>query len=146
MLVNSDMNIDGKARAVVYAAARRAYPDECCGFLWGHGNTVSFAAEAGNVSEGDKKMHFAIHAESYMAAELFAEQNGLALLGVFHSHPDVPAIPSYKDLEMALPNFIYFIVSVSKSAVLEERCWALDDTKQFQELLIRGSLPESSQT
>lgn len=146
MLVNRHMNIDGKARGIVYAAARRAYPDECCGFLWGHGNTVSFAAEAGNVSEGDKKSHFAIHPASYMAAELFAEQNGLSLLGVFHSHPDDPAVPSCKDLEMALPNFLYFIVSVSKLAVLEERCWALNDTQQFEELLIRGSLLESSQT
>ena len=63
-----------------------------------------------------------------------AERRGLDLVGVFHSHPDHPDLPSEYDREWAQPNFSYLITSVEKGTVLESRSWRLiEDRSAFVE-------------
>jgi proteasome lid subunit RPN8/RPN11 len=47
-----------------------------------------------------------------MKAEQYALLYDTTLIGVYHSHPQHPAIPSEHDLKQALPFFSYIIVSV----------------------------------
>ena len=47
------------------------------------------------------------------------------MLGIFHSHPDHPALPSAFDLEHAWPYYSYVIVSVLQREVEETRAWRL---------------------
>lgn len=144
MLSNTNVSIGVAARDLVQSIAQRNYPSECCGFLWGLNGMITIAAEADNVSASDKLEHFEINASAFIAAEKFADVNGLTLMGVFHSHPDTVAIPSDIDRESALPNFLYLITAVSSHVVLEERLWILDDCGHFKELCLQGALIESS--
>jgi proteasome lid subunit RPN8/RPN11 len=64
-----------------------------------------------------------------MSAEQEAESLGLDLIGVFHSHPDHPAVASEFDLEWALPWFSYLITAVQHGRARQSRSWRLDDDR-----------------
>src|SRR5690606_14844018 len=83
------------------ADALRTYPDECCGFLLGADNgderTIEEIIVIQNAKQGDKRRRFEIIPADYLKAEQYAEANNLTLLGVYHSHPDHPSVPSEHD-------------------------------------------------
>ncbi len=68
-----------------------------------------------------------------MLAEKFALENDLHLLGIYHSHPNHPAIPSEHDRVAALPYFSYVILSVKPETIDHIRSWQLNDASQFEE-------------
>lgn len=118
--------------------ATGSYPDECCGFFFGsedeEGNRkVTDILVVHNSKEGDKRRRFAIAPKDYLKAEQFAEENQLQLLGVYHSHPNHPAIPSEHDRLAAQPYFSYIILSVSENEINTIRSWRLNDEFQFTE-------------
>ena len=74
---------------------------------------ISKILEVNNAKAGDKKRRFEISGKDYMQAEKFALDNDVLLLGIYHSHPNHPAIPSEHDRVAALPYFSYVILSVT---------------------------------
>ena len=106
------------------------YPYECCGFLFGAEGNVRVIHEAkpvlNKVTE-NRKRRFEISPQDYLAAELYAVKHDLTLLGVYHSHPDHPAVPSIHDFNQAVPFFSYIIISVSDNRVQILRSWQLID-------------------
>ncbi len=67
-------------------------------------------------------------------AEEKADEDGLTILGIYHSHPDHPALPSAFDLERALPFYSYVITEVRSGRALESRAWRLaGDRGSFEE-------------
>src|SRR5690348_16260328 len=106
--------LEPNTKKLMIGDAVQAFPDECCGFLFGtedqNGNrTITEILVVDNAKEGDKKRRFEIAPRDYMDAEQFAEENNLLLLGVYHSHPNHPAIPSEHDRVAAQPYFSYVI-------------------------------------
>lgn len=120
--------------------ALRSYPEECCGFLFGYGNESQASAvevkEVTNADPHNKHRHFTISPASYLMAERLAEKKQLALLGIFHSHPDQVAKPSNEDLTYALPNFYYIIISLTTSTISDIRCWKLDRQRNFKQIYL----------
>jgi proteasome lid subunit RPN8/RPN11 len=114
------------------------FPDECCGFLFGTeqidgSRTITKIWEVNNSKTGDKRRRFEIAGKDYMLAEKFALENDLTLLGIYHSHPNHPAIPSEHDRVAALPYFSYIILSVTTADIDHIRSWRLNDSSQFEE-------------
>jgi proteasome lid subunit RPN8/RPN11 len=110
--------------------------DEVCGFLFGHEDkfvrTITKIMPVDNIA-ADKKNAFQIASKDYLKAERFADVNNLRLLGVYHSHPNCPAIPSEQDRLAAQPFFSYLILSVIDKKVTSMRSWNLNDSLQFDE-------------
>ena len=75
-----------------------------------------------------------------MEAEQFAESNQLTLLGVYHSHPEHPAVPSIHDFRQAVPGFSYIITSVMNGKVENIRSWQLDQDGLFAEEKIKTEI------
>ena len=117
--------------------AEEAYPFECCGFLIGEeqGDTalVKGVLPAENTHKGEKRRRFLIDAVDFLKAEREALKKGLTLIGVYHSHPDHPAVPSEEDRKHALPGFHYPIVSVDHGRSAQVRSWLLGEERQFME-------------
>jgi len=118
--------------------ALSAFPDECCGFLFGSEENsgdrkISEVLQVNNAKSGDKKRRFEIAARDYMQAERFALEKGLTLLGIYHSHPGHPAIPSEHDRIAAQPYFSYVIISVRSEQIDHVRSWRLNDQALFEE-------------
>ncbi len=118
------------------STAIEKYPSECCGFLLGKENDdqriISQVIVCKNSAVSTEK-EFLIVAEDYQKAEKKAEEKGLVLLGIYHSHPNSDAIPSDKDLVNALPHFSYLIISVFKQKIPASRCWRLSEHSSFEE-------------
>lgn len=88
---------------------------------------------ASNVSPDDRHRKFEIAPKEYLKAEDFAAKNKLVLLGIYHSHPDHPAVPSVSDRVSAQPYFSYVILSVVNKRFSAIRSWKLTDDLQFTE-------------
>jgi proteasome lid subunit RPN8/RPN11 len=123
--------------SLIHEDARSAFPDECCGFLFGFEKdgerTITQMLPVHNAKEGDKRRRFEIAPKDYMKAEQFADAHQLQLLGVYHSHPNHPAIPSEHDRVAAQPFFSYLIVSVVDGTIDHDRSWRLNDAQFFEE-------------
>jgi proteasome lid subunit RPN8/RPN11 len=105
------------------AYCREKWPHEACGFIYGSiGNIIRAASFTGvsNVSAHPER-HFKMDPKE-TAAVLLGKMKGnqSELIGIFHSHPNSPPVPSAEDcatLWYTLPS--YWIVSLSKPDIPE---------------------------
>jgi proteasome lid subunit RPN8/RPN11 len=82
----------------------------------------------------DQHNRILIADEMYRAGEEYADNQGLLLVGFFHSHPDHPARPSEFDREHALPWWSYVIISVQYGRAADVLSWELrEDRSGFDE-------------
>jgi proteasome lid subunit RPN8/RPN11 len=114
------------------------FPEEGAGFILGSVSddhryaeyllpmTNQFEAEA-------RSRRYLIEPEEMIQSEMKAEDLGLEIIGVFHSHPNHPAVPSEFDRERALPWYSYIITSIYQDGAQECRSWRLTDERQFSE-------------
>jgi proteasome lid subunit RPN8/RPN11 len=110
------------------------YPNEACGVLLGNAGVVTEVVAAGNERTDSARNRYLIDPLAYMKIERDADRRGLQVLGIYHSHPDVPAVPSQFDLEHAWPNLSYLIVSVCQGKAVESNSWLLrEDRSQFDQ-------------
>lgn len=110
--------------------------DECCGFLLGWETdtlrTITMAVPARNIAE-DRRHNFLISSSEYINAEQFADWNNMRLLGIYHSHPNHPAMPSEADRISAQPYFSYLIASLKNRKMAGFRSWLLNNNFKFDE-------------
>lgn len=130
--------LETDVQKLIVQEAVDSYPHECCGFLYGNEDrngrrVITLARVVTNVKEGDKRRRFEISPHDYLEAERYAEEQQIELLGVYHSHPDHPAIPSEHDRAAAQPFFSYIIISVNNKEPGAIRSWRLNDDWQFEE-------------
>ena len=118
-------------------AHAEACAEECCGLFWGYDEgarrRVTKSLAVRNSTAADTAITFAISARDYLHAEHQAAMDDLALLGVYHSHPNRPPVPSATDLAAALPYFSYVIIAVMNSRADGLRSWRLDPELHFKE-------------
>lgn len=119
----------------IHAHGEAAYPEEGAGFLLGSEGRVLEILSLPNAREQTARHNrYLITPQDYLKAETAAEESGLSLIGVFHSHPDHPNRPSEFDREWAQPFFSYLITSVQAGEALESRSWRLaEDRSEFIE-------------
>ena len=131
------VEVDGPRQVVVPAevahAIRRhaaeAYPNECCGALFGNDARITEMMRLPNVTDEGPRRRFLVLPDDYRAAEAHAGETGAELAGFYHSHPDHPARPSRYDLDHAWPFFIYVIVSVHDGEPRDMTSWRLRDDR-----------------
>ena len=113
----------------------KAYPEEGAGFLIGDDGEVKEIVALSNAREDEARHNrFLITPEEYLKAELKADSLGLSLIGVFHSHPDCPNVPSEYDREWAQPFFSYIITRVDEGKAVSHRSWRLvEDRSKYDE-------------
>jgi proteasome lid subunit RPN8/RPN11 len=131
--------------------ATRTYPEECCGLLLGvhdrphkqvlkiwetlNAWTPEVGAELNRIiaKQGTgKRDRFWIDPQELMNAQRYARDHQMNIIGIYHSHPDHPAIPSESDRLLAWSGYSYLILSVQAGIVADHRSWTLNETQQFQ--------------
>lgn len=121
--------LPAKIRAELEAQACAGYPDETCGVLLGNAenqqSTVLADYPARNLNHERSRDRFELDPHDYLAAEDAASLAGIAVVGIWHTHPDHPARPSKTDREMAWRGWSYVILSVGAGGVLDLRSWRL---------------------
>ena len=95
-------------------AARRAYPNECCGLIEGMSAADGWHAhavhETGNLSEEPSRA-FLIDPEAHFRVLRGLRGSGHEIIGCFHSHPDGHAEPSERDRREAADDGFVWIVA-----------------------------------
>ena len=135
------LKLDQRLLDEIDAHGVSSYPYEGCGLLLGSvekgANVVSSLFPVANRwgVEEEKRERFHISSEDMLAAELAAAEQGLDVIGIFHSHPDHPPIASPRDLSWATwPGYSYLITEVRQSRPGLSRSWQLrEDRSGFEE-------------
>jgi proteasome lid subunit RPN8/RPN11 len=114
----------------IHAYGEQSYPEEGAGLLLGKVNgdrkQVKVALILPNQrSQPERKNRYLLSPHDYLQGEKEAECLNLEVVGVFHSHPDHPNLPSDFDREWALPLFSYIITSVQNGKSTGSRAWTL---------------------
>ena len=140
LIVNSDI-----AQSIRDYGARD-YPNETCGAMLGvdgaDGREVRALFPLTNRRDDSPRNRFSITADDFRAAERAAKDQGLELVGWYHSHPDHPARPSDYDREHAWPWDSYVIVSVAAGEPREMASWQLaGDRSAFHPEEIAWAVP-----
>lgn len=79
-----------------------------------------------------------------MEAQRYGRDRQLDIIGIYHSHPDHPAMPSECDRVMAWQQYSYMIVSVQHGQAKHVLSWVLNEQNQFQSEEIHAVLPTLS--
>ncbi len=96
--------------AAIRAHLEKAYPEEGCGIMGGVNSdqktdtkTVKKVYLINNDRKDSRLTRYVISPADYKNAEKTFREQGLQVVGFFHSHPDVPAVPSQYDQDHAWP-------------------------------------------
>jgi proteasome lid subunit RPN8/RPN11 len=98
------------ARRAIVAHARRASPRECCGFLIGAGGHVHFTVPMRNVARGRTRYRVDPAAHIRLLRVVRAFFPPLAIIGVYHSHPEGDARPSPADVAQAYDATWWYLI------------------------------------
>ena len=101
------------------AHAREEAPLECCGLLATDGEQVVRVFRARNAAAS--RMRFEVDSADHLRAHLAAEEEGLELGGIYHSHPKTEPAPSQTDVNKAAawPGALWVIVGLVPETVRE---------------------------
>ena len=115
------------------------FPHECCGFILGNftsdgqGEALEYISVS-NTKEKNRERRFLIDPMAYQNAEDRADELGLSVISIVHSHPDHPDRPSEFDREHAWPGFSYIIISIYAGRAVSFKSWQLSqDRSHFNE-------------
>ena len=131
--------------------AEEVYPAECCGLLRGRQDLATdnrwvhelrplenqWTPEVNPFDDRDvvtpvsQDNRYWIDPRSLMTAQRDGRDLGWIILGVYHSHPDAPAVPSERDRQLAWSSYSYPILSVIGGQAAEIASWRLDNSEQF---------------
>ena len=112
----------------IYAHGRETYPHECFGFLVGRdedGGSVRQVVRATNLNT-DQKDRFEMDPKEFIRTDKQADDQGYTIIGVYHSHPDWPAIPSQTDILSEVEGYYYVIASIHEGQPLNTTVWQIN--------------------
>lgn len=132
------MNIPDTFLRQMVDHAEKAFPNECVGFVLGLSNPGAYTSTGlyptENSHPGEKKRRFLVGPEEYMKAEALAIKENTELIGIYHSHPNHPAIPSEEDQKYAIAGMVYPILSIRNGIFDHLRVWLVNEDRQFEEI------------
>ena len=132
-MADTTLTISKELAERIRAHGAETYPHECCGALLGKDSdpreTLGLFPLI-NRRDDSPRNRFSVATEDVVEAEKVARQQGLDVVGWYHSHPDHPARPSQYDRDHAWPWYSYIIVSVVEGKPKDMTSWRLDDDRE----------------
>lgn len=117
--------------AALIAHAREEFPNECCGLILGRSSKAERIVRGVNTDRSP--MTYTMDSETLKLIPK-AEDEGLDLVGLYHSHTHTRAYPSPTDVSKATyPGSYYIIVSLQDPDLPEVRAFRITDRKDVSE-------------
>ncbi|HYQ48509.1 MAG TPA: M67 family metallopeptidase [Thermodesulfovibrionales bacterium] len=102
----------------------QSYPNEACGILSGKNGKVNRVYTVKNI-EPSPVSYFMDPREQLMIHKELRQRNE-DMVAIFHSHPQSPAYPSAKDVNLAFyEDTLYVIVSLSDGCISEMKAYSI---------------------
>lgn len=131
---------------IIQEHALRDIPYECCGLLAGvrqpthkgeYENVVYEIAPCANVLYSGREHGFEISFSEYIDIEREAASLGFEIVGSYHSHIDLAAVPSNSDIDFARPGHSMIIISIESMQPSSVTSWYRRDEGGFHQEAIR---------
>jgi proteasome lid subunit RPN8/RPN11 len=143
------LHLSSELMQEIQAHGESAYPEEGAGLMLGvvegeHKRVTRLVTFANAREQSARHNRYLLTPQDYMHGEQEAARLGLDVVGVFHSHPNHPDLPSEFDREWAMPWLSYVITSIQAGRANGSRSWLLsEDRSEFYEepLTIIDSAP-----
>jgi proteasome lid subunit RPN8/RPN11 len=142
------IRIEKGAWADMLAHAIATYPNECCGTMLGLQEAgvkrVTRAMALENAFGGPRASRYEVKPEQLMEVERLARREGVALIGIYHSHPDCEAYFSERDLRNSCPWYSFLVLSIRGGKFHDANSWLPDveQTRAERETLSYPGLEE----
>lgn len=75
---------------------------------------------------GAGRAYFEVDPLELYRAERLAEKEGLEIVGIYHSHPDKPAILSKEDVNYMIPGILYLVAAGTGDGIADIRGYVRD--------------------
>jgi [CysO sulfur-carrier protein]-S-L-cysteine hydrolase len=114
-------------------------PDEACGLLGGHAidGRVDVFYPTGNAAASSRI--YTVDPKDHLRADRDAEDRGLEIIGVVHSHTHTEAYPSPTDVAQAPdPSWHYVIVSLKREAPVLRSYRVVDGEITEEPVVVEG--------
>jgi proteasome lid subunit RPN8/RPN11 len=152
-VVNSHLIFPEALRQELIAHAREGDPDEVCGILAGHANAVEHVRRVRNTADqvgqergffrdrqtnvaapGRRAVHYFMDPADLFKAYNEIDQQGLDVIGYYHSHTHTEARPSPTDVRLATDLSAYWIlVSLEDASNPSVRAWRISKADPMDE-------------
>ena len=133
------LTLPAPIRRQILSAASATAPAEACGVLVGvvgeDATAVARAVAARNLEVARPRERYTLAPDDFFAAERGAREDGLEVIGFWHSHPATRAVPSRVDRDDAWEGYSYLIVSLAGTEP-ELRAWRLVGDRFEEERLV----------
>jgi len=137
--IRATVHLPASLRARIALLASAGYPNETCGLLVGRNaggaTRVEELVQARNLNTERARDRYELAPEDLLATDRAARERGLEIVGIWHSHPDHPAVPSATDHQAAWSGWSYLIASVGRDGLRELRSWRLQDNVFAEEAI-----------
>ena len=106
------------------AHARLEAPNECCGLLVGQPDRVDEIVRCTNLDSSP--VHYQLDPQQHIDANKRLRHTDRRVVGVYHSHPRSPAVPSPRDIaEAHYPGFVWIVVSLADRLAPDVRAYTI---------------------
>ncbi|HUZ21842.1 MAG TPA: M67 family metallopeptidase [Acidimicrobiales bacterium] len=110
---SSELVVGADLRAEMVAHCLRAYPEEGCGLLAGDPATGAVLRLFPTRNAAASSRLYTVDPLDHLRADRRAEEEGISIIGVFHSHTHTDPYPSQTDVAQAPdPSWHYVVVSL----------------------------------
>ena len=129
--------LDAGAMNAMREHSESGYPAEVCGLLVGRAEggagsrQVVEARSTANLNRERPEDRYEMSSRDFLAVERDARARSLEVVGVYHSHPDHPSIPSETDRQraeeiwQAVESWSYLILEIAAGRLRSHRSWVL---------------------
>jgi len=111
----------------------KGFPNEVCGVLIGKKNKEIFMIDDYYICENLNKERsidrYELNPIDYIKAEDRAKKSNASIIGIYHSHPNHPAIASETDKMFAWPDMAYLIYSIYDGKFKNLISWQIDESE-----------------
>lgn len=121
------VKIAKRAYGGIIEHAEAGFPHEVCGVLIGGDGNITNYRECRNLNTERAHDRYDLDPVSFKEADEWARENGMEIVGIYHSHPDHPSLPSETDRQRAWPEWVYMIFSINGGKYNDARAWVLED-------------------
>jgi proteasome lid subunit RPN8/RPN11 len=115
--------------------AKEGFPLEVCGILGGNDDTASANYRMTNTDASNE--HFMMDPKEQFSVVKDLRAKGLAMLAIYHSHPETPARPSEEDIKLALtPDVSYIIISLADPGKTDMKSFKISNGNVIAEEIV----------
>ena len=117
----------------------KGFPNEVCGILIGNRKNAGYEVEnfheCQNINTKRAVDRYELNPKDYIQGEKIAKDLGRSIIGIYHSHPNHPAIASETDKLYAWPEMVYMIYSIYDNKYKDLISWEINEKEDiFQEI------------